>query len=244
MNAVAVLGGNAGERHDAAAVGIGLWVFMGVVTTLFSLFISAYVMRMDASDWSVIAMPWQLWLSTALLLAGSATLQLASRAASRATMSAHWAPARTLLLAGGACALAFLAVQLWAWQALLAIRVVPAGNPAASFFYLLTALHGLHVAGGLVAWGLTARGFLRDGGDVHEVTSVGAIVRSAGPPQASTAPSGGSAAHVVASVGATSHAWRIALCARYWHFLLALWLLLFATLGGLTPEVVRFICGN
>ncbi|UUZ76206.1 bb3-type cytochrome oxidase subunit III [Polaromonas sp. P1(28)-13] len=164
MNAVAVLGGNAGERHDAAAVGIGLWVFMGVVTTLFSLFISAYVMRMDASDWSVIAMPWQLWLSTALLLAGSATLQLASRAASRATMSAHWAPARTLLLAGGACALAFLAVQLWAWQALLAIRVVPAGNPAASFFYLLTALHGLHVVGGLAAWAVTARGFLRDSG--------------------------------------------------------------------------------
>ena len=243
MNAIAILGGSggAGERHGAAAaVSIGLWVFMGVVTALFSLFITAYVMRMEASDWSVIVLPWQLWLSTALLVAGSVALQLASGGVKRA----NWAPARVLLLAGGALVLAFLGVQLWAWQALLAVHVVPAGNPAASFFYLLTALHGLHVAGGLVAWLVTARGFLRDGGDVHEVTSEGAKVRSAGPPQASTAPSGGSAAHEVASVGATSHAWRIALCARYWHFLLALWLLLFATLGGLTPAVVRFICGT
>jgi cytochrome c oxidase subunit 3 len=37
---------------------------------------------------------------------------------------------------------------------------------------------------------------------------------------------------------------RIALCARYWHFLLAIWVLLFATLSGLTPEIVRFICGR
>ena len=36
----------------------------------------------------------------------------------------------------------------------------------------------------------------------HEVTSVGASMRRAGPPQASTAPSGGSAVHEVTSVGA------------------------------------------
>ncbi len=36
----------------------------------------------------------------------------------------------------------------------------------------------------------------------HEVASVGAIKRSAGPPQASSAPSGGSALHAVKSVGA------------------------------------------
>ena len=41
------------------------------------------------------------------------------------------------------------------------------------------------------------------GSEVHAVTSVGANeVRSAGPPQVSTAPSGGSEAHAVASVGA------------------------------------------
>lgn len=174
------------------ATGIGLWVFIAVASTLFALFITAYAMRMlDAPDWSRIVMPWQLWLSTLWLAAGSLLLHAAS---TRPAAQARW-----LLQAGGACAVAFVLTQWSAWQALQQARVALAGNPAASFFYLLTALHALHVVGGLVAWGLT----LRDG-----------------------------------------QAWRIALCARYWHFLLLVWVLLFAALGWLTPEVVAFICGR
>jgi cytochrome c oxidase subunit 3 len=179
---------------------------MGVASALFSLFIASYLMRMNASDWSPIAMPQQLWLSTALLVAGSVALQLASAAAWHARRERM----RALLAAGGICALAFLCVQLWAWQSLFAMRVMPAGNPAASFFYLLTAMHGLHVTGGLVAWAMAMR-------------------RSW-------------------SAAAATHpdrlAWSITLCARYWHFLLGLWVVLFATLGGVTPAVVSFICGT
>jgi cytochrome c oxidase subunit 3 len=203
MNAATApaLGGRPPDRR-AASTGTGLWVFMGVATALFSLFTVAYAMRMDSGDWSPLSMPWQLWLSTALLVAGSALLQRAATAA----RGGLWAAARGQLMAGGACALAFLAVQLWAWQALRAAQVMPAGNPAASFFYLLTAMHGLHVIGGLVGWA--------------------AALRHAG--RASDA----------------AFAWRIALCARYWHFLLAVWVVLFTTLGWLTPETVRWICGR
>jgi cytochrome c oxidase subunit III len=183
-----------GDGPSAAQVsGTGLWVFIAVASTLFSLFLAAYVMRMDGSrDWSQLGMPWQLWLSTALLAAGSVQLHRASRTADAAL-------ARQRLLAGGACAIGFLLAQLWGWQVLQAARVVLAGNPAASFFYVLTALHGLHVIGGLVGWVLA----LRD-----------------------------------------PVPWRIALCARYWHFLLAVWAVLFAALGWLTPGVVDFICGR
>jgi cytochrome c oxidase subunit 3 len=196
-------GGRPRDAH-AAAASVGLWVFMGVATTLFSLFITAYVMRMSSSDAMALALPWQLWLSSALLVAGSATLQHAGAAA----RSARPALTRRLLLAGGICALAFLAVQLWAWQVLLAAQVMPAGNPAGSFFYLLTAMHGLHVLGGLVGWAWTAGTAWRPAIALAEV------------------------------------AWRIALLARYWHFMLAVWVVLFATLGWLTPEVARFICGT
>lgn len=190
-----------------AVAGVGLWVFMGVATTLFSLFIAAYAMRMDSSDWSPIALPPQLWLSTALLIAGSVLLQRAAGAA-----HAVWLHrARMLLLAGGACALAFLAVQLWAWQALHAAQITAIGNPAGSFFYLLTAMHGLHVAGGLIGWGITVRGMQRI---------------------------------EAAAIDPARAAWRITLCARYWHFLLAVWIALYAVLGWLTPEAVRFICGG
>ena len=192
----------ADDGARARAAGIGLWVFIGVASALFTLFLAAYLMRMTSSDWSSIALPWQLWLSSTLLAAGSVLLQRASAAA----RAGQWARARPLLLAGGACAAAFLGAQFWAWQALQAARVMFAGNPAASFFYLLTALHGLHVLGGLLAWAFTAQ----------------SVVPRAEPPDA---------------------AWRLALCARYWHFLLAVWVVLFAALGWLTPEVARAICG-
>ncbi len=199
-------GAGSGRGRREAAAGTALWAFMGVASSLFSLFIASYVMRMNGSDWYPITIPWQLWLSTALLVAGSVTLQQSAVAA----RAAHGRRARDLLLAGGACALAFLAVQLWAWQGLLAMRVTPAGNPAGSFFYLLTAMHGLHVAGGLVGWALTARHTWRSD----------------------------------ARRDPARIAWPITLCARYWHFLLVVWLVLFATLEGVTPELIRFICGT
>ena len=36
----------------------------------------------------------------------------------------------------------------------------------------------------------------------------------------------------------------VALLARYWHFLLLVWVILFAMLGWMTPDVVRAICGT
>jgi len=204
MNAAVLTPGATGSAAASRALGTGLWVFIGVASTLFGLFLTAYVMRMDGADWSTIALPPQLWLSSGLLLAGSVLLQRASAAAK----GARWPAVQILLLAGGACAMAFIGVQLWAWQSLLAARVMLASNPAASFFYVLTALHGLHVLGGLIAWAATM-------------------------PTVSQQPS-----------DPAGVARRVALCARYWHFLLAVWVVLFAALGWLTPDVVRFICGR
>ena len=55
---------------------------------------------------------------------------------------------------------------------------------------------------------------------------------------------GGDGAAAWERADAARVALRIALCARYWHFLLLLWAVLFAALGWLTPEIVRFICGR
>jgi cytochrome c oxidase subunit 3 len=191
------------RRHGpGAAHDIGLWVFIGFVTTLFSLFLVAYTMRAVGDDWSPIGMPWQLWLSTAVLLACSVFLQSAANAARRT----QGRQARALVFGAGLCALLFIGVQLWAWAALHEARVTLAGNPAASFFYVLTAMHGAHVLGGLVAWAWLMLS-LRRGVD----------------------PGG--------------MAWRIRLTARYWHFLLLLWAVLFAAMSLLTPELARALCG-
>ena len=47
--------------------------------------------------------------------------------------------------------LLFLAGQLIAWRQLAAQGVFLVTNPSSSFFYLLTALHGLHLLGGIMA---------------------------------------------------------------------------------------------
>ena len=72
------------------------------------------------------------------------------------------------LLVGGVLAYAFLAGQLGVWLQLNALGYFAAANPANAFFYLLTALHGVHLVGGLVALGRTTAKAKR----VHEVSDV------------------------------------------------------------------------
>lgn len=191
------------DSDRRAELSVILWVFMAVATALFFLFLAAYVMRMTGADWSAIKLPWQLNISTLLLMSASLALHLASQAAS----AKHPQNSRQFMLLAGLCGLGFLISQWLVWQTLMSMQVALAGNPSASFFYLLTAMHGLHVLGGFVIYALT----LGHGG--------------------------------LASEGHLS-SWKITLCARYWHFLLAIWLLLFVVLNWLTPELVQIICGT
>lgn len=134
---------------DRAAIrSTALWAYLMVATSLFFLFIVSYLIRMQSADWRSIAMPWQVWLSTACLVCASAAIHLA-RTASESENVPVW---RHWLQAAGLCMLAFLLAQAWTWHSMLLNGIAAAGNPAAGYFYLLTAAHGLHVAGGIVAW--------------------------------------------------------------------------------------------
>lgn len=203
MNAVTAGTTAHDERGHAPspAARLGLWLFMMVVTVLFLQFLHAYIARMDYADWRPLPTPWTAWLNTLLLALGSAALQWARVAARRG-----WdAGLRAGLLAGGILAFAFLAGQLWLWQQLGELDYRVASNPANSFFYMLTGLHGLHLLGGLVAWGKTATRVWR----------------------------GAETARVRVSVE---------LCAVYWHFLLAVWLVLFGLLFLVPPATIQAIC--
>ena len=130
---------------------IGLGVFLAVVGCLFALFASAYFMRMALSDWQALPVPRLLWINTGILVLSSVALHIAVVAARKGQI----ATTRLALVTGGLTALAFLAGQLMAWRELSASGYLLTANPANSFFYLLTGLHGLHIAGGLVALGNT-----------------------------------------------------------------------------------------
>ena len=133
------------------AAKIGLGVFLAVVGSLFALFISAYSMRMNMVDWRALPVPSLLWFNTGVLILSSVALQWAYMAARRNDIDG----AIVGLCAGGASAVTFLVGQLLAWRQLGAAGYFLASNPANSFFYLITALHGLHLIGGLVALGRT-----------------------------------------------------------------------------------------
>ncbi|EIG61826.1 MULTISPECIES: cytochrome c oxidase subunit 3 [unclassified Bradyrhizobium] len=139
------------------AAKLGLGVFLAVVGSLFALFISAYSMRMNMVDWRTLPVPALLWFNTGVLLLSSVALQWAYMAARRDDIDGI----SIGLCAGGASAITFLVGQLLAWRQLSGAGYFLASNPANSFFYLITAVHGLHLMGGLVALGRTTAKVLR-----------------------------------------------------------------------------------
>ena len=174
---------------DVDPAKIGLLSFIAVVTSLFALFLSAYMMRMQLGDWRPLAEPNLLWLNTALLVLASVAFQTTWSAAKR-----DQAPTvKVGLIVGGACTILFLLGQLMAWRQLIAGGYFMTSNPAYAFFYLLTALHGLHLLGGMWVWARTTLRLF----------------------------SGAEAQRVRLSVE---------LCTVYWHYLLLVWIGLFALL--------------
>lgn len=168
-----------------------LIAFLGVATSLFALFISAYAMRINFLDWNPIPQPRLLMLNTAILIVASVAMEWTVFSARRGDRTG----VRAGLLASGVLTAGFLAGQLLVWKQLSDAGYFLATSAATGFFYLLTAVHGLHVVGGLVAWSRSALRVWRRG-DMARIRL------------------------------------GVELCAIYWHFLLAVWVVLFAVLAS------------
>jgi cytochrome c oxidase subunit 3 len=166
---------------------LGLWTFLATVIMLFAAFASAYVVRRSGSDWRHVVLPSRLWMNTAILAGSSLAVELASLAGRRRRRHGAAAGMVLALMLG----VAFLLGQWLAWRDLMAAGVYLPSSPHASFFYVLTGAHGVHVGAALIvlSWGL-------------------AVTRSA------------------------ALDWRrwqaqTTICRTFWHFLGAVWLLLF-----------------
>ena len=148
-NGAEAIAGDSVSFHGAPAVSTSQLTVMALLATagmLFAGFASAYLVRRAGTDWAPLPLPSVLIFSTVILAISSATME-ASRWYLRRQLSAAaflWAATTTLL------GLAFLAGQLDAWRQLSAQGVYLPSGPHSSFFYVLTAAHGLHLAGGIV----------------------------------------------------------------------------------------------
>jgi cytochrome c oxidase subunit 3 len=141
----------AGSNSSGPAKKLALRVFLAVVAVLFMLLVTAYGGRMAYEDWRPAPQVNLLWANTLVLLLSSVALQWAQYSVRRGQMDAM----RVGLLAAGAFTVVFLFGQVLAWRQLATMVYFEVTNPAVAFFYLITGLHGMHLLGGLVAWGRT-----------------------------------------------------------------------------------------
>ena len=177
---------------------VALVVFLAIVGVLFSLFFAAYHMRLEplefggqGTDWVPMPEPPLLWFNTVVLGLASVAYEWARRACNRGQIGT----AKLAFLTAGGVTLAFLALQLVVWNQMIARGYYAYSNPANSFFYVITGVHGVHLLGGLVAWARAARRFAASDADDTEPAEASARLRSS-----------------------------VDLCALYWHFLLLIWL--------------------
>jgi cytochrome c oxidase subunit 3 len=144
-------GGSGGPRRvpERAYFTVIQLSLAGIVMFFMALTSSFLVRKGLGSDWLSFALPRVLWINTLVLLASSVTIQEALRRIRRGDKAGfrQWWTYTTAL------GLLFLAGQLAAWRQLASQGVFLSTNPSSSFFYLLTALHGLHLAGGILALG-------------------------------------------------------------------------------------------
>ncbi|HZR30661.1 MAG TPA: cytochrome c oxidase subunit 3 [Terriglobales bacterium] len=140
------------EDHSPPPSKTGVWVGIAAITMSFAALTSALVVRQGGStDWRHFALPTILYFNTLLLVASSFTLERARHAfktsgsgpAEVETIAGRW------LYATLSLGLLFVAGQYIAWLQLKSQGLFLATNPSSSFFYVLTAVHALHVIGGL-----------------------------------------------------------------------------------------------
>lgn len=177
---------------------VALVVFLAIVGVLFFLFFAAYHMRLEPlefggqqSDWVPMPEPPLLWFNTIVLGLASVAYEWARRACNRGQTGT----AKLAFLVAGGITLAFLALQLVVWNQLIARGYYAYANPANSFFFLITGVHGVHLLGGLVAWARAARRFAASDAEGADPADVNIRLRRS-----------------------------VDLCALYWHFLLLIWL--------------------
>ena len=187
------------ETVTSSAPKVGLWVFLAVVSSLFGLFASAYSMRMvghgGLTSWQALDEPSVLWINTLILVLASGAMQIARNRIDADDLTGG----RSYFVTAGVLTLVFLAGQVFAWQQARASNDLGPGSPAFAFFVLLTAIHGLHLVGGLFVLARTALRIFR-GIDANNVVARSRVRLS------------------------------VQLCTTYWHWLLLVWLGVFALL--------------
>ena len=138
-------------RFDPEKSRILTFFLLLAILMTFGGLIAAYIViaTNNVAEWKPFDLPIQVWISTIIILTSSITYHLGQLSIERNEHPAakKWLIVTTVLGA------AFLSSQILAWIALTNRGFYMSGNPYSGFFYLLTAVHAVHVLGGITALG-------------------------------------------------------------------------------------------
>lgn len=123
-----------------------LWLFIVTVVMIFAAFTSAHIVRQADGDWLQYDIPQMLWVTSGIILASSITMQWAYIAAKKDKLE----QVKLALSITTVLGIVFLFGQFQAWGQLVDQGVFFVGNPAGSFMYVFTGIHGAHLVSGVI----------------------------------------------------------------------------------------------
>lgn len=124
-----------------------LWLSFASITMMFMAFTSAYIVRRAAGNWLEFSLPVEFLFSTGAMLLSSASLQYSYNSFKKGIQKKYV----NFLLLALVLGISFVVFQYLGWLKLTSLGILINGNPAASFIYIITAIHVLHVLGGIAA---------------------------------------------------------------------------------------------
>ena len=126
---------------------LALWVGIAGIIMMFGAFTSAYVVRRSAGNWYEFKLPDIFFISTAVILLSSITIQWSYAAFKKGNEKMY----KGMMLATFVLGLAFVVLQYQGWVALNAMGATFTTNPSTSFVYVISGMHAAHVLGGVAA---------------------------------------------------------------------------------------------
>jgi heme/copper-type cytochrome/quinol oxidase subunit 3 len=147
------------------SVRMGMWLFLASEAMFFASLFSSYVLlRTGAASWpdsgELLSLPMAL-VHSVLLIGAAGAVGMTRVTPSVRDGGARIGASPVPLLASSACALAFLGSKVFEYVEKVGAGLAPATNLFLACWFTLTAVHALHVAGGVCANLWIARGAAR-----------------------------------------------------------------------------------
>jgi cytochrome c oxidase subunit 3 len=127
-----------------------MWVAMGGIIMMFAGLTSAYIVKKNQSSWLQFDLPMEFYYSTAVIVLSSISMFLCAKAIKAGKISQY----KTMISITAMLGIVFILLQYLGFKDLQARNIAivgPKSNSAASFLFVITFLHMMHVLGGVIA---------------------------------------------------------------------------------------------